>query len=133
MEWKEKFLFFFGKKIKGASSWGQKGVFIRPFCIIIVSLCQRGAVPNSLPNLRTANMFAFVIPVHCTEFGTSVQNIVRISNVRNIYSSPYIDLPYNKSLRNYAKEYIFSTIIQSNYFVALFVFFLLVFLIFVSD
>ena len=61
---------------------------------------QRWAVPFRLPYLRTANMYAFVVPVRCTEYGTSLEYIVRTSIVRNIYLSPYIDLPYNKILCN---------------------------------
>ena len=52
-------------------------------------------------------MYEAIVPVRCTEYETSLKYIVRISNERNIYSSPYIDLPYNKILRNYAKENIF--------------------------
>ena len=73
------------------------------FCILYYILTsglqtsyQRWAVPNTVPNSEHANMFGFVIPVRCTEFETSVINIVRISNVRNTYSSPNIDLPNTK-------------------------------------
>ena len=41
-------------------------------------------------------MYEGIVPVRCTEYETSLKYIVRTSIERNIYLSPYIDLPYNK-------------------------------------
>ena len=41
-------------------------------------------------------MYEGIVPVRCTEYETSLKYIVRTSIERNIYLSPYIDLPYNR-------------------------------------